>query len=344
MSYKVLARKYRPADFGEVIGQDHVLQVLKNSIESDSIHQAYLFSGTRGVGKTTIARIFAKSLNCSTSNSPTIDPCGKCSSCNEINSGSSMDFLEIDAASRTGIDHMRELLNSVNITSANFRYKVFLIDEVHMLSEASFNALLKTLEEPPPNVVFLFATTNPDKVLKTVVSRCLQLNLKTVGQELIGNLFKMILKKESVNYDEASIKLLSLQANGSVRDGLTLLDQAIAFGNGTLDESLVNDLLGTFDRSLLLQMVSSIFNNNQSDSFLILEKLESTSADYDLLLKELISIFHEISLHQILKNSTDESIIALSASVDPQLNQLFYEIAVSSFSKLHAHPLPKEAV
>ena len=344
MSYKVLARKYRPADFGEVIGQDHVLQVLKNSIESDSIHQAYLFSGTRGVGKTTIARIFAKSLNCSAYDAPTVEPCGKCSSCKEINSGSSMDFLEIDAASRTGIDHMRELLNSVNITSANFRYKVFLIDEVHMLSEASFNALLKTLEEPPPNVVFLFATTNPDKVLKTVVSRCLQLNLKTVGQELIGNLFKMILKKESVNYDEASIKLLSLSASGSVRDGLTLLDQAIAFGNGTLDESLVNDLLGTFDRSLLLQMVDSIFNNNQTDAFLYLEKLERTSADYDLLLKDLISIFHEISLHQILKNSTDESIIALSTSVDPQLNQLFYEIAVNSFSNLHAHPLPKEAV
>ena len=200
-----------------------------------------------------------------------------------------------------------------------------------MLSRNAFNALLKTLEEPPPNVVFLFATTNPDKVLKTVVSRCLQLNLKTVGQELIGNLFKMILKKESVNYDEASIKLLSLSASGSVRDGLTLLDQAIAFGNGTLDESLVNDLLGTFDRSLLLQMVDSIFNNNQTDAFHFLEKLERTSADYDLLLKDLISIFHEISLHQILKNSTDESIIALSTSVDPQLNQLFYEIALTLF-------------
>ena len=188
MNNKILALKYRPKFFYEVIGQDFCVQSLANSINLNKLHNAYLFSGTRGVGKTTIARIFAKSLNCSAYDAPTVEPCGKCSSCKEINSGSSMDFLEIDAASRTGVDDMRELIDSVQYRPSQGKYKVYLIDEVHMLSKASFNALLKTLEEPPPHVIFLFATTNPENIPKTVQSRCLQLNLKTVSDELLIDL------------------------------------------------------------------------------------------------------------------------------------------------------------
>ena len=219
MSYQVLARKYRPNSFDEVIGQDHVVQVIKNSIEQERVHQAFLFSGTRGVGKTTIARLLAKCLNCMSSDSPTSQPCNKCESSISIQEGKSIDFLEIDAASRTGVEHMRELLSSVHTSPSVSRFKIFLIDEVHMLSKGSFNALLKTLEEPPSHVIFLMATTDPEKVPKTVISRCLQLNLKTVCRDELQDHFKKICEKEGIKSDDDSLSLVAKSAEGSVRDG-----------------------------------------------------------------------------------------------------------------------------
>ena len=242
MSYEVLARKYRPANFEEVIGQDHVVKALINSIESEKIHQAFIFSGTRGVGKTTIARILAKCLNCESGTKPTSKPCNQCSNTTEITAGRSVDFLEIDAASNTQVEKIRDLIETVEYKPAKGRYKIFLIDEVHMLSTASFNALLKTLEEPPPHVVFIFATTNPEKIPKTVQSRCLQLNLKIVNEEMLNNHLNQILQKEKIKYDDESIQLISKSANGSVRDALTILDQAIAYGNGNLDRNEVKKL------------------------------------------------------------------------------------------------------
>ena len=229
MSYEVLARKYRPIDFNEVIGQDHVVKALINSINQEKIHQAFIFSGTRGIGKTTIARILAKCLNCESSSKPTPDPCNECSNTKEISTGRSVDFLEIDAASNTQVEKIRDLIETVEYKPAKARFKIYLIDEVHMLSPASFNALLKTLEEPPPHVIFIFATTNPEKIPKTVQSRCLQLNLKTVDEEILSSHLKKILEKEKINYDSDSVSLIANSANGSVRDGLTLLDQAIAY-------------------------------------------------------------------------------------------------------------------
>ena len=251
MSYQVLARKYRPTSFDEVIGQDHVVRVIKNSIEQERVHQAFLFSGTRGVGKTTIARLLAKCLNCMSSDSPTSKPCNKCESSTAIQEGKSIDFLEIDAASRTGVEHMRELLSSLHTSPSVARFKIFLIDEVHMLSKGSFNALLKTLEEPPSHVIFLMATTDPEKVPKTVISRCLQLNLKTVSRNELKDHFRKICKKEGINSDDESLFLVAKAAEGSVRDGLTLLDQAIAHGGGKLDATDVKSLLGTIDDSLI---------------------------------------------------------------------------------------------
>ena len=250
MSYEVLARKYRPIDFNEVIGQDHVVKALINSINQEKIHQAFIFSGTRGIGKTTIARILAKCLNCESSSKPTPDPCNECSNTKEISTGRSVDFLEIDAASNTQVEKIRDLIETVEYKPAKARFKIYLIDEVHMLSPASFNALLKTLEEPPPHVIFIFATTNPEKIPKTVQSRCLQLNLKTVDEEILSSHLKKILEKEKINYDNDSVSLIANTANGSVRDGLTLLDQAIAYGNGELLKEDVKALLGTNDNSL----------------------------------------------------------------------------------------------
>ena len=243
MSYEVLARKYRPANFEEVVGQDHIIKALVNSIDQKKIHQAYIFSGTRGVGKTTIARILAKCMNCESDSLPTSKPCNTCSNTTEITAGRSVDFLEIDAASNTQVEKIRELIETVEYKPAKGRYKIYLIDEVHMLSTASFNALLKTLEEPPAHVIFIFATTNPEKIPKTVQSRCLQLNLKTVNEEILFKHFKKIIENEKIDSDDESLVLIANSANGSVRDGLTLLDQAIANGNGKLNQDDVKKLL-----------------------------------------------------------------------------------------------------
>ena len=344
MSYEVLARKYRPINFQEVIGQDHVVKALVNSIDQEKIHQAFIFSGTRGVGKTTIARILAKCLNCDSSPKPTSNPCNKCSNTKEISAGRSVDFLEIDAASNTQVEKIRDLIETVEYMPAKGRFKIYLIDEVHMLSSASFNALLKTLEEPPSHVIFIFATTNPEKIPKTVQSRCLQLNLKTVDEEILVNHLKDILEKEEIKYDNESISLIASTANGSVRDGLTLLDQAIAYGNGELLKEDVKALLGTIDNSLLIELIDSVIDGNGKSVFDLLSKIEELKPEYDNILKDIISVLHQISLHQIIKNSKSEDIRSLSIKTDKEFCQLLYEIAINAYSKFSVHPNPKEAL
>ena len=344
MSYQVLARKYRPSNFSEVVGQEHILRALENSIEHNKLHQAYIFSGTRGVGKTTIARVFAKCLNCQNGEMPQLVPCDQCSACLEIKAGRHIEFLEVDAASRTGVDDMRELLESVQYKPANARFKIYLIDEVHMLSKSSFNALLKTLEEPPPHVIFLMATTEVEKVPKTVLSRCLQLNLKVIPETQIYDHLESLLKLESIKYDEESIRLIANSAKGSIRDGLTLLDQAIAHGNGLLDAEEVKALLGTIDESYIIELVNQVALSDGDGAYLALNKITELNVEYEQVLKIIISVFHKISLHQQLQNSNEEAVIKLAESIDPQMIQLHYEIALNSLAKFHVHPHPKQAL
>ena len=344
MSYQVLARKYRPSTFSEVVGQEHILKALENSIQHNKLHQAYMFSGTRGVGKTTIARVFAKCLNCQTGDMPQPEPCNECSACIEIKAGRHIEFLEVDAASRTGVDDMRELLESVQYKPANARYKIYLIDEVHMLSKSSFNALLKTLEEPPPHVIFLMATTEVEKVPKTVLSRCLQLNLKIIPENQIREHIQSLLDLESIKYDEESLGLIANSAQGSIRDGLTLLDQAIAHGNGALESDQVKALLGTIDQSYIIELVNHVALSDGDGAYLALNKITELNVEYEQVLKIIISVFHQISLHQQLQNSEDASIQQLAENLDPQIIQLHYEIALNALSKFHVHPHPKQAL
>ena len=344
MSYQVLARKYRPTTFSEVVGQEHVLKALENSIKHNKLHQAYMFSGTRGVGKTTIARVFDKCLNCQKGDMPQVDPCNECTACLEIKAGRHIEFLEVDAASRTGVDDMRELLESVQYKPANARYKIYLIDEVHMLSKSSFNALLKTLEEPPPHVMFLMATTEVEKVPKTVLSRCLQLNLKIIPENQIQDHTKSLLDLESIKYDEESLGLIANSAQGSIRDGLTLLDQAIAHGNGVLESDQVKALLGTIDHSYIIELVNHVAALDGDGAYIALNKITELNVEYEQVLKIIISVFHKISLHQQLQDSEDAGIQQLADSIEPQIIQLHYEIALNALSKFHVHPHPKQAL
>ena len=344
MSYQVLARKYRPSTFSEVVGQEHILKALENSIKHNKLHQAYMFSGTRGVGKTTIARVFAKCLNCQKGDMPQVEPCNECAACLEIKAGRHIEFLEVDAASRTGVDDMRELLESVQYKPANARYKIYLIDEVHMLSKSSFNALLKTLEEPPPHVMFLMATTEVEKVPKTVLSRCLQLNLKIIPENQIRDHAQSLLDLEGIKYDDESLALIASSAQGSIRDGLTLLDQAIAHGNGVLESDQVKALLGTIDQSYIIELVNHVAASDGDGAYLALNKITELNVEYEQVLKIIISVFHKISLHQQLQDSEDSGIQQLADSIDPQIVQLHYEIALNALSKFHVHPHPKQAL
>ena len=344
MSFQVLARKYRPATFSEVVGQEHILRALENSIQHNKLHQAYMFSGTRGVGKTTIARVFAKCLNCQKGDVPQSEPCNECTACKEIKAGRHIEFLEVDAASRTGVDDMRELLESVQYKPANARYKIYLIDEVHMLSKSSFNALLKTLEEPPPHVMFLMATTEIEKVPKTVLSRCLQLNLKIIPETKIQDHIRSLLDLESIQYDEDSLALIANSAKGSIRDGLTLLDQAIAHGNGLLESDHVKALLGTIDQSYIIELIKQVANSNGDGAYMALNKITELNVEYEQVLKIIISVFHKVSLHQQLQDSEDTDIKQLADFIDPQIIQLHYEIALNALSKFHVHPHPKQAL
>ena len=344
MSYEVLARKYRPSNFEEVVGQPHIIQAIVNSIASNKIHQAYIFSGTRGVGKTTLARILSKCLNCLSSEEPVTKPCDKCTVCDEIKNGRHLDFLEIDAASKTGVDDMRELLDTVQYKPSSGRYKIYLIDEVHMLSTSSFNALLKTLEEPPPHVIFIFATTDPEKIPKTVQSRCLQLNLKTINKDDLEMHLQNVINSEQIEHDKNSLSLISESAQGSVRDALTLLDQSIAHGNGSLKEEDVKELLGTIDDSLISDLIDAVVSGDAENTFNIFYKIEELTPEYENVLKHIISFIHKVSLEQALQNSNNEPIKIIAQAVDREFIQLIYEIAVNSYSKFSIHPNPKEAL
>ena len=344
MSFQVLARKYRPSTFSEVVGQEHILRALENSIKHNKLHQAYIFSGTRGVGKTTIARVFAKCLNCQKGDVPQSEPCNECGACEDIKAGRHIEFLEVDAASRTGVDDMRDLLESVQYKPVNAKYKIYLIDEVHMLSKSSFNALLKTLEEPPPHVMFLMATTEVEKVPKTVLSRCLQLNLKIIPEHQILEHLRSLLDIEKIKYDEESLALIANSAQGSIRDGLTLLDQAIAHGNGKLKSDQVKALLGTIDQSYVIELIKHIADSDGDKAYLALNKITELNVEYEQVLKIIISVFHKVALQQQLQNIEDASIKHLADVIDPQVIQLHYEIALNALSKFHVHPHPKQAL
>ena len=296
MSYQVLARKWRPANFGEMVGQDHVLQALMNALDSQRLHHAYLFSGTRGVGKTTVARIFAKSLNCDTGISAS--PCGQCASCLEVDQGRSVDLIEIDAASRTGVDDMRELLDNVQYAPTRGRFKIYLIDEVHMLSKHSFNALLKTLEEPPPHVKFLLATTDPQKMPVTVLSRCLQFNLKRMSRQQIATHLQFLLERESINSESSALALISAAADGSMRDALSLLDQAIAYGAGEVLSSAVESMLGAISKDYLLKLFDALILQDVKKLIEEARNIIANNPDYQRVCANILSLLQQMALYK----------------------------------------------
>ena len=342
MSYQVLARKWRPRNFTEMVGQEHVVRALGNALDNDRLHHAYLFTGTRGVGKTTLARILSKSLNCETGVSSS--PCGTCSVCREIDEGRFVDLLEVDAASKTGVDDTRELLDNVPYAPVRGRYKVYLIDEVHMFSGHSFNALLKTLEEPPPHVKFLLATTDPQKVPVTVLSRCLQFNLKRLPVEQIEGQFGHILDAEKVTYEAAALGVLARAADGSMRDGLSLLDQAIAFGAGTVKSTEVRAMLGVVATERLPDMIAAV---QQGDATAVMAGVESMSEhapDFAGLLREVVALLHRVAIVQQVPSATQsgwgdvERLQSLAAQVPPEEIQLYYQIALTGQRDLPLAP------
>jgi DNA polymerase-3 subunit gamma/tau len=332
MAYQVLARKWRPRTFSEMLGQAHVVRALTNALDNNRLHHAYLFTGTRGVGKTTIARILSKSLNCEKGISS--HPCGECITCREVDEGRFVDLIEVDAASRTGVDETRGLLDNVQYAPTRGRYKVYLIDEVHMLTKQSFNALLKTLEEPPPHVKFLFATTDPQKLLPTVLSRCLQFNLKRLPLESIAEHLKKIVEAENIDYELPALHLLAQAADGSVRDSLSLLDQAIAYGAGKLSRDDVNSMLGSLDRSAILDLLTTLADKNAVALLKRVGELASHNPDFMTVLADIISLLQRIALAQILPESIDkaeaesETLLRLANHLTPEEVQLFYQIAL----------------
>ena len=332
MSYQVLARKWRPRIFAEMAGQQHVLQALINALDNDRLHHAYLFTGTRGVGKTTIARILSKCLNCEAGVSSV--PCGECSACNEINEGRFVDLIEVDAASRTGVDDMRDLLDNVQYTPARGRYKIYLIDEVHMLSKNSFAALLKTLEEPPPHVKFLFATTDPQKLPITVLSRCLQFNLKNLSPERITEHLQFVLGEEKVPFEEAGLWSLARAADGSMRDALSLTDQAIGHGGGQVNEADVSSMLGTIERSYVIDICKALASGSGSEILAAIARMAEQAPDYDMALADVLSIWHQVAIVQTVPEALDKGlanyseVLALSAQVSREDVQLFYQICL----------------
>lgn len=342
MSYQALARKWRPKNFKQLVGQDHVMQALVNALDNDRLHHAYLFSGTRGVGKTTIARIFSKSLNCDSGIGS--EPCGTCPSCVEIDQGRSIDLLEIDAASRTGVEDMRELLDNVQYAPTHGRFKVYLIDEVHMLSKHSFNALLKTLEEPPEHVKFLLATTDPQKLPVTVLSRCLQFNLKRMTVEQIQQHLAYILEQESMPFDERSLALLAQAADGSMRDALSLLDQSIAHGAGHIQCEQVESMLGTVSSKYIVELIEYIITNDVTQLLKSVQEMHQTTPDYQRVCADLISFLYHLALFQNDEKSIAPSDIfqsdikRLAPLLAPELLQLYYQILLNGRIDLEIAP------
>ena len=333
MSYQVLARKWRPRIFREMVGQEHVLRALINALDNNRLHHAYLFTGTRGIGKTTIARILAKCLNCERGVSS--EPCGECDACLEIAEGRCVDLLEVDAASRTKVEDTRELLDNVQYAPTRARYKVYLIDEVHMLSSHSFNALLKTLEEPPPHVKFLLATTDPQKLPATVLSRCLQFNLKNMSAEQVVSHLQYVLGQEQIDSEDAALWLLGRAAAGSMRDALSLTDQAIAYGSGSLHEDDVRTMLGTIDLSFVYQLLEAAASGDPAACLAVVTKMAEHAPDFEAALDELISLIHRVAMAQAVPDAIDNSwgdaerVAALAAAVNAEDAQLYYQIAIN---------------
>src|SRR5882757_8186865 len=345
MAYTALARTWRPKKFDELVGQDHVRRALVNALETGRVHHAFLFTGTRGVGKTTIARIFAKCLNCETG--VTATPCGVCGACREIDSGRFVDLVEVDAASNTKVDDTRELLDNVQYAPARGRYKVYLIDEVHMLSTHSFNALLKTLEEPPPHVKFLLATTDPQKLPVTVLSRCLQFNLKRLPVAQITERMREILEKEGVPFEAAGLRLVAQAADGSMRDGLSLLDQLIAFGGGKAGEEEARAMLGTIARDHVVRLAELLGAMDVPGLLSCARSLEEFAPDYAQVLDELASLFVRIAMKQAVSDFEGdelydpEVLTRLAKAIAPEDVQLFYQTAITGRRDLGLAPDPR---
>ena len=342
MTYLVLARKWRPKRFAELVGQKHVVRALVNGIETGRLHHAFLFTGTRGVGKTTIARILAKALNCERGVST--DPCGVCSSCVDIDAGRFVDLMEIDAASRSKVDETRDLLDSVIYAPGRGRYKVYLIDEVHMLSTASFNALLKTLEEPPPHVKFLLATTDPQKVPVTVLSRCLQFSLKRLERGEISGQMRHILDAEGIAYEPAGIDALARAADGSLRDGLSLLDQALAFGGGSVRSDDVASMLGTIDRDALLGIARALVAGDGLALRSELERVAAMGVGYGGVLVEMMRLWHDVAARQVLGEGIESDLLDVAtlaefaAALAPETVQVYYQMTLLARRDLDFSP------
>jgi DNA polymerase III subunit gamma/tau len=332
MSHQVLARKWRPKSFETLVGQPHVVRALTNALEQQRIHHAYLFTGTRGVGKTTLARIIAKSLNCETG--ITAKPCGVCNACTEIDKGRFVDLLEVDAASNTQVDAMRELLENAQYAPTSGRFKVYIIDEVHMLSKSAFNAMLKTLEEPPAHVKFILATTDPQKVPVTVLSRCLQFNLRQIASPTIIAHLQDVLTQESIPFEITGVQLIARAAEGSMRDALSLTDQAIAYGNQAVNEADVRSMLGAIDQSYLFDIINALMNEDGAALIAKAQEMEARSISFEAALNDLAKLLHQIAITQTVPESISpdlperETLLQLAQTLSAEQLQLYYQIAL----------------
>ena len=344
MAYEVLARKWRPGNFATMVGQEHVLRALSHALDGGRLHHAYLFTGTRGVGKTTVARILARCLNCEEGVSAT--PCGVCGSCREISEGRFVDLIEVDAASRTKVEDTRELLDNVQYAPTRGRFKVYLIDEVHMLSTSSFNALLKTLEEPPPHVKFLLATTDPKKLPVTVLSRCLQFHLKNLTAERIVGHLEHVLGEEGVSFEAPALWALARAADGSMRDALSLTDQAIAHGGGSLRAGEVATMLGTIDQGALHRILEALAASDGPGLLACAQDLAAHAADFSTVLGDLLRVLHDLAVAQVVPEAlagaeadqAQEAVRALAARLPPEDVQLYYQIALTGVRELPYAP------